>query len=105
VLAAPLPPAPRQPIKSQLSGERLRRKPQSALGCISARAQKIADAQCLQWRWIANSLSQVALDLVQGREVDLLEELGRDGDAACGLDLAERSVCVYIGVEVVSDAI
>ena len=54
---------------------------------------------------IAKRLSQVAFDLVLGREVDLLEELGGYGDGAAPLNALERGVGVDGLVEEWSTAI
>lgn len=56
----------------------------------------------LQWGRIREGLSQLTGDLILRREIDLLEELGRDGDAARGLDLPERIVHVFGVVEVIA---
>lgn len=77
VEAAPLPPDPRQPIRSQDSGDRARRKPIRALGfwlaMIVAREE-----DNLHWRWITECFPQIALHDILGREIDLLKELRRD---------------------------
>lgn len=43
----------------------------------------------LQRCWVTERLSQVAFNLILGRQVKLLEELRRDGDAASGPDPVE----------------
>lgn len=44
----------------------------------------------LQRRWVTERLSQVAFYLILGRQVKLLEQLRRDGDAASGPDPVKR---------------
>jgi hypothetical protein len=42
----------------------------------------------VQWSRVAEGLSQLTSDLVLWRQVELLEQLGRDGYAACRSDLS-----------------
>lgn len=55
----------------------------------------------LQWCRVTESLAEFAFHLVLRREVDLLEEFRRDGDAASSLDASESLVCLHVSVEVV----
>jgi hypothetical protein len=55
-----------------------------------------------QWCGVSESLAKVTGDLVLRREIDLLEQLWRDGDAARSLDLPERGIGVHAVVEVIS---
>ena len=59
----------------------------------------------LQRRRVSECATQIAVDVCLGREVQFLEELGRDGDAARGLDLLERSLGVVRDVQMLVVAI
>ena len=67
---------------------------------VSAWSQQHPNDNNLQWCWVTKCLSQFSSYLVLRREVKLLEELGRDGDATCCLDFAKSSAGVVIGIEV-----
>ena len=56
----------------------------------------------LHWSRVANGLSELTRDLVLGREVDLLEQLRRDGQAARGLDLPQRIIGIMVVIEMVA---
>jgi hypothetical protein len=75
--AAPLPPAPRQPIKSQDKGVRLRRKPNRAL---SRSASVFTHYICwsLQGSWVAKRLPQVTFYGILRRQIYLLKKFRRD---------------------------
>lgn len=97
---APEPPAPLQPIRMQLNGVRLRRNPRRAL-LISQQIHLIQLGAILHWRRVTEHLSQITLDIVLWREVQLLEEFGRDGNAASCPDSIQGSAMVHAVVEVV----
>jgi hypothetical protein len=73
--AAPLPPDPRQPIRSQDRGVRERRKPSRALYVLSAWRFDSAMVD-LHGCWVTKGLSEITLDSSLWREIDLLEEFG-----------------------------
>lgn len=50
---------------------------------------------------IAESLAEVALDLVFGREIELFEEFGRDIDATGSANLAERVSMLFLRTKVI----
>jgi len=113
--AAPLPPAPRQPIRSHERGVKLRRKPHSALDYVS-QCSRINVLKNIQWSWVTKSLSQISFDSILGREVNLFEELGRDRDATSCAYPSQRCVTIHaliiqviwissIGTVVVSNSI
>ena len=56
----------------------------------------------LHWSRVANGLSELTRDLVLGREVDLLEQLRRDGQAARGLDLPQRIIGIMVVIEMIA---
>lgn len=101
--AAPVGVAPRKPIRSIDNGVRESKKPESALRGVRLR-QMWWERRSLQWCWVTNSLAELSSDLVLGRKVDLLEELGRDGQAARSADLPQRIVCIVIAVQMISRA-
>lgn len=53
----------------------------------------------LQWGRIAKRLSQLASDSVLRREVDLLEQLWRDGQAAGRSESAKRKIRIGVFVQ------
>jgi hypothetical protein len=67
--------APRHPINIQLRGVRLRRNPHKALDMLSVKIL-VEPLDNLQWRRVAEGLSQFTSNLVLRREVHLLEQLG-----------------------------
>ena len=83
------------------SGVRDNKKPTRALRVVRSRARRWLRAGNLQWRWVTNGLSELTRDFVLRREIDLLEQLGRDGQAARGPDLPQRIICIMAAVEVV----
>jgi hypothetical protein len=62
---------------------------------------RLDDSKCLQRSWVAESLSEVTLDLVLRRQVDLLEQLGADADAARSAYPLERFAVVHVFMEMV----
>ncbi len=56
----------------------------------------------LHWSRVTDSLAELTRDLVLRGEVDLLEQLGRDGQAARGLDLPQRIICIMVAIEMVA---
>ena len=48
--------------------------------------------------WVTEGLSKITFDNILRRKIDLLEKLGRDGNAASGTDSLQRSFVVDIGV-------
>ena len=74
-VAAPSPPEPRQLRSSLDRGVRARRNPAKALEHVSGAE---VDMDNLHWSRVAKCLPNTSLDLVLGREIDLLEELGGD---------------------------
>ena len=102
VSAAPLPPAPRHPIRSQDKGVRLRRKPMRALSKYQ-HADPIHNLEIgninIQWRWITESLPQLTTGSVLWRKVELLKELWRDGDTSGGPDSLECCTRIMIFIE------
>jgi hypothetical protein len=56
------------------------------------------DSRHLHRRRVTKRLSQIALDGVLRREVDLLEELGGDADAAGGADAAQGLAVIHVWV-------
>lgn len=122
MLAAPLPPAPRQPMRSMDRGVRQRRKPARPLftgecqlvsGQAGERArpskplqesmQVSTAAEDAHGRGVAKGAAQVAVDPVLGGEVELLEELGAHGDAGGGAE-AVQGLGVALVVVVVAGA-
>ena len=53
------------------------------------------------WCRVTDSLSELTSDLVLRREVDLLEQLWGDGQAARGADLPQRIIGIVVVVEMV----
>jgi hypothetical protein len=47
---------------------------------------------------ITKGLSQVTLDSILRRKVDLLEKLGRDGDTACGTNSLQRRFVIQASI-------
>ena len=99
--AAPLPPAPIHPMRSQDSGVRESKKPTSALRRVSS-DRKLEFELRLHWGWVTNSLSELTSYLILRRKIDLLEQLGRDGQAARCLDLPQGIICVVAAIKVVA---
>ncbi len=61
------------------------------------------DLEDIQWRRVAESRSNIIRDSIFGRQVDLLEELWSDGNAAsCSQSFQSRIGVVMIVVKVVS---
>jgi hypothetical protein len=73
-----------------LNGKSDSKKPTRALSesAVNACTQRIDS----QWRRVTKGLSQFTLDLVRGRQIHLLEQLRRDGDAACCTDLSQGGI-------------
>ena len=107
VEAAPLPPAPLHPIGSQESGVKLRRKPTRALECLSKRTgpQPRQRSKDLHWSWVTESLAEISSYSILGREIELLEEFRRDGDAASCADAAKSIFRGLVFTQVVSIAV
>ncbi len=55
-------------------------------------------AENSQWRWVTDSLAELTSNLVLRREIDFLEELWRDGQAARRADLPQRIIGVVVAV-------
>lgn len=68
----------------QVARERSERKQESAERPIPRQhGARIYQIRCLvQWSWVTKGLAEISSDLVLWGEIDLLEQLGRDGDAA-----------------------
>jgi|SRR5690242_5435154 len=58
-----------------------------------------SDVENLQRSGIAKCLSKLALHVVLGRKVKLLEELRRDGDAASSADVSESQILIHAVVQ------
>jgi hypothetical protein len=95
--AAPLPPAPRQPMRSQDRGESDRMKPRSALRYGSATIEFSA-AIDLHWGWITECLSKIPFDCILRREIDLLKKFRRYGYATSSSDPLQSGVVVQIHI-------
>lgn len=98
MLAEPLPPAPRHPINVQLRGVSESRNPTRAL-LTSATASTTRPCD-LQRSRVTKRLSELALDLVLGRQVELLKQLRRNGNAAGRPDVAQSEVLVHVVTQV-----
>lgn len=90
----------------QVTGERSQREQESDQGPMRCerllRCAREMFRENLQWSWVTKGLAQVTCDLVLWREVELLEELWRDGNAARGLDLPQGSLGVVVGTKVIA---
>lgn len=67
-------------------------KPKTPLTFVSKKKISKIDElkkQCLQRRRVSNDGPQIAMHTTLGREIDLLKEFRRDGQAAGRLDLAD----------------
>jgi len=84
------------------SGLRESKKPTSALSGVSLRIATIAIPVSSQRSGIAKGLPELARDFVLRREVDLLKQLGGDGQAAGCADPLQRFVGVHVVVQVVT---
>lgn len=74
---APVLEEPLQPINMQLRGVKLRRKPHKALDMLLVETLKQDQPRSdLQWSGVTKGLSQFTSNLVLGRQIDLLEQLG-----------------------------
>jgi hypothetical protein len=104
MLAEPLPPAPRHPISVQLRGVRDSKKPQSALVMVSeGEREDVADD--LQRSRVTEGLAKFALHIVLGRKIELLEQLGGNGNAPGRPDLLQGQIFVHAAVQVPCTAI
>lgn len=63
---------------------------------------KMGDKGDLHGSRVTEGLAELTSDLVLRGQIDLLEELGGDGQAAGGLDLPQRIIRVVVVVEVVT---
>jgi len=52
----------------------------------------------LHWGWVAKGLAEVTFDDILRREIDLLEQLGGDGDATGCSDLPQGRLVVHVCV-------
>lgn len=84
-------------MRSQERGLRLSKNPRRAL--IFVKFTTWSDFTInLHGCWIAKGLSQVALDSILWRKVDLFEQLGRNGDATGCSNLLQRGVTIGVCV-------
>lgn len=80
-MAVPVPPEPLHPIKEMDRGVSATTKPRRALRrrqfwSSTPRLGELVSHRCR----VTKGLAELTLDIVLGREVELLELLGRDGD-------------------------
>lgn len=54
--------------------------------------------KALQWCWVTKCLSQITFDGILRRQVELLEQLGRDGYAASCPNSLQRRIVVHVHV-------
>jgi hypothetical protein len=86
----------------QLSGVKLRRNPHKALDLLSMELPRQEKASGnLQWSRVTKGLSQFTSDLVLRRQIDFLEQLGRDRNATSCTDPLESRLAVNIASNVV----
>lgn len=103
LLAAPLPPAPRHPIKSQERGVKARRKPTRALSSRVSHVVYIvglggSEGLGVHRSRVSEGVSQLTLDVVVGRQVKLLEELRAHGHAGGRAELLESLHAVGLSI-------
>ena len=99
--AAPFPPAPIQPMRSHDNGVRESKKPTNAL-CLVSMKRFISFMGHLHWSGVTDGLPELTSDLVLRRQIDLLEKLRGDGQAARRLDLPQRIIWIMAAVKVVA---
>lgn len=70
---------------------------------VSSNLRNVTSNRCYsQGSWIAESLTEIAFDAILGREVELLKQLGREGDASSGADTLEGAVGMFIAFQVLT---
>lgn len=113
IVAAPSPPAPRQPMRAHDNGVKAMRKPTRALYShkVILHSQSVShlnNCSSLKWMFclhrsrISKRVSQLSLYFTLRRQIQLLKQLRRHVDARCGAEPVEGIQTVGIGVDIVA---